>query len=617
MLSTSKGMNKFQYFYTVLLLLAAYLPASAQEDLGAFRKAYDFPAAVDFLERKLETTDSASRAAIEEELILCHNGLGMMNFCTKPTVISRIRFSIDDFFLYYPLPDRSWRKTPNQLDSLSGHPLVRATYIPDRARELYYSSADENGVRNIYKTVLKDTLWSAPQLLNETLTSPEDDIYPMVSADGKYLYFSSKGLFGMGGYDLFVSKWDESLGDWGTPANMGFPFSSPYDDFLFVNTRDGKYSLFASNRECPADSVYVYVLEQELDPIHKKVEDVGELRALSSLQPRDDASDTRRSSGQSASGNESVKVYMAKLQLVKDLRDSLSAFNAQIEQMRIRLSSDTESDPAALKSGILAAEMALPAKKAALDAAVKDLQKVEMEFLSSGIVIDPERLKRQSDREMVGTASGYTFSKREMGMSPDMKVEQPVPEFDYSFKVMDEGQFAQDNTLPEGLVYQIQLFSLSKKAETKDIKGLSPVFERTSGGRFIYSAGLFRTYKDVLQNLNTVKRRGFKNAIIVAFKDGKIINVSNARALESRIKTLYKVRIYPADGQTLPEIAKSAINQMEGNCDIVRTMDGGAVVFEVSPIDGQERAEALEAALKAAGVTNCSVEEAGQSEQTK
>ena len=61
---------------------------------------------------------------------------------------------------------------------------------------------------------------------------------------------NSKGLYGMGGYDLYVSQWNSETGDWDVPVNMGFPYSSPYDDFLFINTEDGKYSIFASNRGC-------------------------------------------------------------------------------------------------------------------------------------------------------------------------------------------------------------------------------------------------------------------------------------------------------------------------------------------------------------------------------
>lgn len=143
-------------------------------------------------------------------------------------------------------------ENPNQLDSLGGDGLARAIYVPDGAGDIYYSAKDEEGIRNIYCTHLSDSLWSVPALINERMTSSSDEIYPMLSPDGQSLYFASKGLYGMGGYDLYVSQWNKETGDWDVPVNMGFPYSSPYDDFLFVNTADGKYSIFASNRGAPA-----------------------------------------------------------------------------------------------------------------------------------------------------------------------------------------------------------------------------------------------------------------------------------------------------------------------------------------------------------------------------
>jgi len=611
-------MKKNKICSILLGILLTGVTSQAQEGLTTLRKSYNFPAAIETITNILERADSLEKPALEEELILCQNGLGMMDFCTTPSVISRYRFSVEDFFLYYPLPDKSWRPVPNQLDSTADEPFVRATYIPDGASQLYYSAKDEAGVRNIYKTSFRDTIWTVPELINETLTSSGNEIFPMISADGQSLYFSSKGLFGMGGYDLYVSKWNDDLKDWDTPSNLGFPYSSPYDDFLFMKTSDGKYTIFASNRECSADSVCVYVLEQEENPVHKKIEDVAVLRELASLKPKDNASNAiNRPGSNTPQENENISAYLKQLSLVRELRDSLLYYTDELNILRERLSSETATGIQELKASIIAKEMDLPNRKAALDAATKYLQKIEMEFLMNGIVIDPELLKEQSDMKTVGTASGYTFSRHEMGPELQMRVEKPVPVFDYSFKILDEGQFAEDNTIPEGIIYQIQLYSLSRKATVKDLKGLSPVFERYSNQKYIYAVGLFRTYSDVLKNLNTVKTHGFKSAMVIAYKDGKLISVTNARALESTIKTIYKVRIYPNDGQSMPDIAKSVISQMTPQCDIVRVMEGGSVIFDVNPIDSKGKAEELVAALKAAGVSNCETLEAGTSSDTQ
>lgn len=154
---------------------------------------------------------------------------------------------------------------------------MRATFVPEGSEQIYWSAKDHEGIRNIYRTEHQDSLWSVPELINEQVTSSSDEIYPMLSPDGKQLFFASRGLYGMGGYDLYVSDWDENLKDWGIPVNMGFPYSSPYDDFLFINTADGKYSMFASNRACQADSVDIYVLEFDSMPVRKAIDSPEEL----------------------------------------------------------------------------------------------------------------------------------------------------------------------------------------------------------------------------------------------------------------------------------------------------------------------------------------------------
>ena len=561
----------------------------AEADL--LRKNYDFPEAVAAYNAAIEAcTDSTERLRYEDELVLGENGLSMMDYCNLPKVVARQKFSIRDFFLFYPLQENSWRAIPNQLDSSRADGFVRALYFPDDASTIFYSAQDKDGIRNIYTSNFRDTLWAAPELINESLTSSSDEIYPMVSPDGKTLYFASEGLYGMGGYDLYSSTYNSETGDWETPVNMGFPFSSPYDDFLFMDTDDGKYSIFASNRDCARDSVYLYVVEYDAMPVRKQISNVEELRNLASMTPRRALSRIDNSSVATESSNsEETRRYIQQMNRVRELRDSLNNVFSSDEFLS-----------------------ELPGIQARLDSAVRILQGIEMEFLQKGIVLDPEKLQKDLERQVVGVSSGYTFTKRNPGSELIINMAEPVVLFDYTFRILPEAQFAQDNTLPEGLVYQIQLFSLSKKATLQQLKGLSPVFEKeVSSTKYTYSVGIFRTYSDVLSNLNSVKRLGFKNAIITAFLDGKSISVGYARSMESKMKSLYKVKIYP-DGQSLPKAAVTALRTMT-TADIVRLTEDGSIVFEVGPFDIKETAEIIVQAMKAEGVSNVSIIDLGKS----
>lgn len=476
--------------------------------------------------------DSVKRIALENKKLQGENGASMMEYVYSPTVVARHRFSTKDFFLYYPMKDKSWREVPNVLDSLSGHPFAEAVYVPNDSDEIYFSAPDGDGVRNIWHTVDRDTLWSLPALLNEQVTSSGDEVYPLLSQDGRRMYFSSNGLYGVGGYDLYVSEWDERNNDWGVPVNMGFPYSSPYDDLLFYNTPDGKYTMFASNRGCPPDSINVYVLEYDSMPIHASVADVEALREIMSLEPdRIDDGDVEGKAGADMPENPEVRKYMQKMKEVKSLRDTIYAYGIAVDELRGRYAASDDADEKEMLAGEIGRrESAIPALNDSLKNATSALQAIEMEFLFNGVVIDLDKVNAEADREIVPKDINYTFVKMEMGDSLVMDIEKPEPEFDYTFMVLPEGRFALDNTLPPGIIYQIQIFSLTHPASVKDIKGLSPVFlHRPANGRYTYAVGLFKTYADALSCLNKVRTRGFKGAYIVAFKDGQPINVTAAR----------------------------------------------------------------------------------------
>lgn len=604
-------MKKTSYILVSALILLQSLCLSAQTEKAvvevhkgdSLRLQYRFEEAAQaymtasdmLVDSLLTPADSLFKLDVSDRLLMAENGISMMDYVYVPNVVARHRFSIDDFYLYYPLADGSWRPAPSQLDTAS-HEFSKASYIPDDADVIYWSATDKDGIRNIFHSEHQDTVWSVPALLNERMTSPSDEIYPMLSQDGTKLYFSSAGLYGIGGYDIYVSEWDPSVGEWSVPVNMGFPYSSPYDDFLYAGSEDGKYSVFASNRDCSKDSVSVYVLEYDTMPVRRPVEDEDELKNIMSLAPAQmNASGSVSEVEADIPENLDTRRYMLKMSEVRMLRDSIDRLGAAVEDARI--SYDEEA--------VLDGEFALVALRDSLAKATAILQEIEMEFLFSGVIIDPDKLLAEADREIAVQTADFVFTRNNPGKPLSLNMLEPEPEFDYSFKILEEGQFAADNTIPSGLVYQIQIFSSNVKAGVSKLKGLSPVFEtRTATGRYIYRVGLFRNYSDVLSNLNSVKRAGFRSAFIVAFSEGKEINVATARSLEAKNRetVLYEVRIDTAGGELDPTAA-DGIRQQAPDKDIARVeMSDGTNVFVVGPFTDKAKADNLASFITAMGV---------------
>lgn len=91
--------------------------------------------------------------------------------------------------------------------------------------------------------------WSQPKNLGEVINTPEDEIYPQISPDGKVLYFASQGHNSMGGYDIFVSYLNEITNEWTPPQNLGYPINSPNDDYSIAFSSTRKYAYVASVRK--------------------------------------------------------------------------------------------------------------------------------------------------------------------------------------------------------------------------------------------------------------------------------------------------------------------------------------------------------------------------------
>ena len=557
----------------------------------SLRTSYRFDESLDLYEDALELTDNEMYASedslirfdIQDRILMSENGRSMMRFVDVPDVVAKRKFSIDDFFLYYPLQDSTWRSLPNQLDSISDHLLARASYLGNQDRTIYWSAADNEGIRNIYTSTLIDTLWSLPSLLNEQLTSAADEIYPMLSPDKKSLFFSSAGLYGVGGYDIYVSRWNEDSKDWDAPVNLGFPYSSPADDFLYLDTEDGHYSIFASNRECSKDSVWVYVMEYNNVPVRRSVTDSEELSEIARLDP---ASTYVGQKNSIQSQNAELQRYMAMMKDVASLKDSVSRYAALSADGRHSVCLDFFRD--------------------SLKRLQSSLQQTEIKLLMKGVAVDMDKLMAADDEQVEVKKIEFAFSRRNMGPEPALQFEIPEVKFDYSFKVLDVAQFAEDQSIPSGVIYQIQIFASKKKATLKSLKGLSPVYEsKNANGHIVYRVGLFHTYSDVLGHLNTVKKLGFRNAYITAYIDGEIVGVAKARAKEKEkpvVQEFYEVRITPQNGELDPGVA-SGIRQQAAGKDIAKTAGADGVVYVVGPFADKAKAEDLALFVKAMGVS--------------
>lgn len=562
-------------------------------------------------------TDSADLAVLQGKILRCRNAIALAEFVSSPRTVAAENFHKDSFFLYLPLAEKSWRICPNSLVQNRREDFPSAFYHRDGDDIIVFTDKTGNGQWGLFSTErLNDTLWTYPSAVDEGAFSSGNVLFPMLSPDGKSLYFASDGLYGMGGYDLYVSHRDGKTGKWGVPENLGFPYSSPFNDILFAISENGKYCMTVSDRasgggQGAGDSVRVYVMEYEPLAIKRKIQDPAELKAAASLEPATSATAAvKENPVQSGKGMEK---YSAVLKEIRSLRDSLSKIESGLKTMREKYaaSSADENMQASIRSGIEASEAAMVQLRAESDRLNAELAAIEMDFLAHGVVIDPDKALENIGNKGTGqqiASKGFVFERHIPGGDFEIMVEKPVKQFDYSFQILPVGRFAEDNRLPDGLIYQIQIFASAAPAGVKDLGGLSPVFMRNpSKGKYIYSVGVFETYDQARSNLGKVRSRGFGSAFINAFYDGEKISVAEGREMERKgVPSEYMVCILSPDGsldETASEIIKAGTSM-----DIIRTLNENGTVYMVGPFKTKAEAEKLAGKLIAADVKGISVE---------
>ena len=82
--------------------------------------------------------------------------------------------------------------------------------------------------------------------------------YPFMMPDGMTIYFSAKGEESIGGYDIFMSTYDATEERFLQPENIGMPFNSTANDYLFAIDEYNRLGFFATDRNQPFDTVCVY-----------------------------------------------------------------------------------------------------------------------------------------------------------------------------------------------------------------------------------------------------------------------------------------------------------------------------------------------------------------------
>jgi outer membrane protein OmpA-like peptidoglycan-associated protein/tetratricopeptide (TPR) repeat protein len=136
---------------------------------------------------------------------------------------------------------------------------------PDK-RALYFSARLPQGYggSDLYVSHLQNNgRWGKPMNMGNAINTAGDESSPFIHADNQTFYFTSNGLPGYGGTDLFLMR-KKIDGNWDSPQNLGYPINTIDDEGTLIVAADGKTAYYASDRSDSYGGLDLYTFQLPL-----------------------------------------------------------------------------------------------------------------------------------------------------------------------------------------------------------------------------------------------------------------------------------------------------------------------------------------------------------------
>ena len=219
-------MNKYSTFI-VLMASLLLLPANAQK-------------------RKVQAKKTP---VVEEEPSKFDE---MLDNTQKVIFVDSIVVKKQDFLQYYKMTTEAGTVMGyNQFFNSEDQPYS-TVYVNQLGNKCWYAKSGR-----LYTSDLLNHQWSQPAEL-EGLGTFQRTNYPYVLSDGTTLYFSAIGADGLGGLDIYVSRYDSESGKFLLAENIGLPFNSEANDYMYVVDDLNGIGYFATDRRQPEGMVCIY-----------------------------------------------------------------------------------------------------------------------------------------------------------------------------------------------------------------------------------------------------------------------------------------------------------------------------------------------------------------------
>lgn len=226
-----------------------------------YNDLYRFEDAIKCYEEYISDLTRRKRSTAEAEKLLekSKSNLRMLKGIEEVTIIDSIVTDKNRFLDVYKISPESG-KLRMYNDFFQNKAEVEATvYETELGNKIYYGERQPDGKLSILARNKMQGEWGKGALLPGSINDSINANYPYVLTDGATIYYAADGEGSLGGYDIFVTRYNTNTNTYLTPENVGMPFNSPYNDYMFVIDEFNNLGWFASDRFQPEGKVCIYV----------------------------------------------------------------------------------------------------------------------------------------------------------------------------------------------------------------------------------------------------------------------------------------------------------------------------------------------------------------------
>ena len=246
--------------YLLSTLCSLCLASAQAQTIEDYINHYQFDEAEELLNQNIKkrTRRRQTTTVEEEKLRTVKRMRSMINATERLTVVDSIVVNKKNFLDHIKLSEESgtlhtYAAFFNRSDS-SGCTVYRS----ELGNKIYFSQPDENKTLRLYTSDLVGGKWTTPHELDE-LEGDTVQNYPFMMSDGVTLYYAAQGNESIGGYDIFVTRYDMDEKKFLYPENIGMPYNSPANDYMLAIDEFNNLGWFVSDRNQPEGKVCIYV----------------------------------------------------------------------------------------------------------------------------------------------------------------------------------------------------------------------------------------------------------------------------------------------------------------------------------------------------------------------